>query len=640
MLFRASIRQARRAPVRMLLCFVLMALVCAFLTLGLNLRASTEQNLKDIYDSYEVIAVPFFQGYVTRRGKLTEMGSHEGYWPCAAENYDLTPILNAAGVESIDVRNRFGAYVHNEGFERGVAVSRPAGRGFTDVIRFVYLGDEPMNLQVIDQRNRYEQELYTDLPLKVLWSAGGYPVETAYPESIPVGLVVGDSVTLEPGKEYIATVCGSKYRVGDTTARVEVRAMRFDICEHLKERHPYYDGGAHWESGVLVEFRENYRAIAEYTEDFWDTEQGKLFAQAAECCWYDIRSVNAVTTGDLSSVLPFYKGNLSVVEGRGFTEEDYQNGNHVCIVSAELANLNKWQVGDMIEFSFFESQYMYTRLHDDLFPIYDAATEDFFDSGTYEIIGLYDGLVTVRDAMEIDYNEEIGALWIDVYLPETSVENAPAPKLSNYNTTIRLETLSGMQFLADMEDTGLTRKREQGYQVTFKLYDQGISAMADGLQQMSDISTLTVSLSAAASLLSVAVLAVFHLWRSKKEIACLRSLGLRKGQVLVVVLAGLLAASALGCVTGAWCGHAVSGMVAEQILAAASEDLGDTTFTVNTAGEDLWSKLDDFAFESVQPGQNAVLAALAVMAVMALFCTVLVWNESRKPPLLQLGRRE
>jgi len=35
-----------------------------------------------------------------------------------------------------------------------------------------------------------------------------------------------------------------------------------------------------------------------------------------------------------------------------------------------------------------------------------------------------------------------------------------------------------------------------------------------------------------------------------------------------------------------------------------------------------------------------VLAALAVMAVMALFCTVLVWNESRKPPLLQLGRRE
>ena len=36
----------------------------------------------------------------------------------------------------------------------------------------------------------------------------------------------------------------------------------------------------------------------------------------------------------------------------------------------------------------------------------------------------------------------------------------------------------------------------------------------------------------------------------------------------------------------------------------------------------------------------AGFVAVAVMAVMALFCTVLVWNESRKPPLLQLGRRE
>lgn len=635
MLFRASMRQARRAPVRMILCFALMALVCAFLTLGLNLRASTEQNLESIYDSYEVIAVPSFQGYVTRRGLPAETGDHAGYWPCAAEDYDLTPILNAAGVKSIDVRNRFGAYVRNEGFERGAAYSTPRARRMNDVIRFIYQGSEPVTLQVLNRQ--YETEKYTDLPLKVLWSASGYPVETAYPESIPTGLISGMPVTLEPGKEYIATVKAPSYTVSPTLSRAKMHSMVLGVSAHYEECLAYYDGGAHWE---IWSKKDLYEPIAEYTEGFWETEQGKWFAEAAECCYYDIRSINAVTTNDLSSVLPFYKGNLSVVEGRGFTADDYQNGNPVCIVSAELADINKWQVGDVIEFSFFENQYMYTRIHDDLFPIYDAATEEFFAAGRYEIVGLYDGLLTVPDALEIEYNEEIGALWIDVYLPEKSVENAPAPKLHSYNTTIRLETLSGMEFLADMEDSGLTRKREQGYQVTFKLYDQGISAMADGLQQMSDISTLTVSLSAAASLLSVAVLAVFHLWRSKKEIACLRSLGLRKGQVLVVILAGLLAASALGCVVGAWCGHRISGQVAERILASASEDLGDTTFTANTVGEEVWSKLDMYSFESVQPGQNAVLAALAVMAVMALFCMVLVWNESRKPPLLQLGRRE
>ena len=231
-------------------------------------------------------------------------------------------------------------------------------------------------------------------------------------------------------------------------------------------------------------------------------------------------------------------------------------------------------------------------------------------------------------------------MWIDVYLPEKSVENAPPPKLSNYNTTIRLETLSGMQFLAEMEDSGLTKKPESGYQVTFTLYDQGISAMADGLQQLSDISVLTVTLSVAASLLSVAVLVIFHLWRSKKEIACLRSLGVRKGQVIVVVLAGLLLAGALGCAVGAAVGHKISVQVAERIMAAASEDLGDTTFTVNTSGKDIWSKRKDFAFQGTQQIGAAVFSAAAIMGVLLLFSVVLTWWESRKPPLLQLGRRE
>ena len=546
MLFRASFRQARRAPVRMILCFVLMALVCAFLTLGLNLRASTEQNLESIYDSYEVIAVPFFQGYVTRQGELTKMGNHAGYWPCAAENYDLTPILEASGVESVDVRNRLGAYVSNEGFERGMAVSMPRGKGFNDVIRFIYNGEQPVTLQQI---GRHDQDGMTTISLQVTWSAADYPLETCYPRTLAVGKYQGNTLTLEPGKEYIATVQGARYRLGQRTGDVDISGLWFAISAHHQTWRAYYDDGAHWESWNVNDL---YEPVAEYTEDFWDTEQGEWFAEAAECRYYDIRSVNAVTTNDLSTILPFYKGNLSVVEGRAFTEEEYNTGAHVCIVSSELAQFNDWNVGDTIDFSFFESEYMYTHASNELFPQYNADTEVYFDSGSYQIVGIYDGLLTVPNESEIKYNEEIGALWLDVYLPEKSVENAPTPKLSNYNTTIRLETLSGMEFLAEMEDSGLTKKTENDYQVTFTLYDQGISAMGDGLRQLSDISTLTVSLSAAASLLSVAVLAIFHLWRSKKEIACLRSLGLRKGQVLVVVLAGLLLASALGCAVGAW----------------------------------------------------------------------------------------
>ena len=331
---------------------------------------------------------------------------------------------------------------------------------------------------------------------------------------------------------------------------------------------------------------------------------------------------------------------MTIAEGRAFTQAEYDTGAPVCLVSAELAKYNDWQVGDHIRMSLFENDYMYTRTHEELFPHYWSGTGDFFHTGTYEIIGLYEGLVTCRDYWDIQYNDEIGTLWLDVFLPEKSVENAPGPVLHNYNTTIRLETLSGMKFLADMEDSGLTQKQERGYQVTFTLYDQGISAMAEGLSQMADISDLTVALSVAASVLSVAVLVIFHLSRSRREIACLRSLGLRRHQVLVVILAGLLVVSLAGCLTGAVLGHVTSKQAGEAILAAASEDLGDTTFTVNMSQDILWTKLKDYQFQSTQLVGAAALSACAVLGAMTLFSMVLVWQESGKPPLLQLGRRE
>ena len=98
----------------------------------------------------------------------------------------------------------------------------------------------------------------------------------------------------------------------------------------------------------------------------------------------------------------------------------------------------------------------------------------------------------------------------DIYLPEKSVQNAPVPKLSENNVSIRLEPLSGQAFLAEMSDSGLMEKKNDGYQLGLTLYDQGLSAMAGGLEQLSDISTLTVALSVAAAVLVVVVIIIFH----------------------------------------------------------------------------------------------------------------------------------
>ncbi len=628
MLLKTSLRQGRRAPVRILLSFLLMALVCAFLTIGLNLRASTEQNLTAIYENYEVIAVPDFQAYITRRGELAGAGSHAGYGPCEAVDYDLTPILQAAGVESVDVRNRFGAYVGNEGFERGFVYHTPLH--YSDVIRFVYEGEQPVRL------SSEQSDAVPKIPLRVTWSAAGIPLGN-YPANIQFEFETDANILLEPGETYIAVLGSWSYSYSDTIDSILCKSFCLDVSEYYNVTKPLYGGLSEWESYPS----ETFDPIAKYTDDFWDSALGVFYANAARASYYNLRSVNAVTTSDLTSMLPFHKGNLSVTEGRLFSEEDYANGTKVCIVSSHLAQLNGWRVGDRIDLAFYGSVYKYASSNTAYVPRYQEPTEGFFDEGSYEIIGLYDGLVTTDvSGPDIKYTEAIGALWIDVYLPEKSVQNAPAPKLSENSVSIRLETLSGQAFLAEMSESGLMEKKMDGYQLELTLYDQGLSAVANGLAQLSDVSTLTVALSAAATILVVIVVMVFHVWRSKKEIACLRSLGVRKRQVLVIVLSALLLASALGCAVGALCGHLASQWVADQIVATSDKDLGDLSFTAGSDTDELWTKLEDFQFESARLWSAAAFSGCIVMAAMLLFGLLLVWLESRKPPLLQLGRKE
>jgi len=110
--------------------------------------------------------------------------------------------------------------------------------------------------------------------------------------------------------------------------------------------------------------------------------------------------------------------------------------------------------------------------------------------------------------------------------------------------------------------------------------------------------------------------------------------------LLVIILSGLLLASAFGCAIGSFCGHITSQWVAERIVATSDEDLGDLSFTAGSSTDQVWTKLKDFQFEGSRLWSVAVFSGCVVLAALFVFGIVLVWLESRKPPLLQLGRKE
>ena len=115
-----SIRQGLRSPRKLMAYFFVIALVCTFLCIGVNLRQVASQNLTEVLENFNVLALPDFTARINRYGqKVTDptMSDTVGFFSTWAENYDLDVLEALPGVKHIDVRNQFGAYVANAGSE-------------------------------------------------------------------------------------------------------------------------------------------------------------------------------------------------------------------------------------------------------------------------------------------------------------------------------------------------------------------------------------------------------------------------------------------------------------------------------------------------------------------------------------------
>lgn len=658
MLFRSSIKQTLRAPVRMIACFLVTAMVCAFLCIGLNLRQNSIQNIDGMYASFEGIAVPDFTANVDIAGNLcgdVTAPDYAGYLPCFAKDYDMTPIQTASGVESVDVRGQFGAHI--PGDTSLVTDSSEIGAyDVEDVVIFTVDSTNPISIPLT-----YNSDDARTVPVTVRWSAMGI---TNFAASLNISSSVlstvlpvtadksglqfrqdpndwqGTLFTLEPGKTYITTCeLMTAGTVVDGVAKdIFVAGIRVQQDAYHQESGMTYSKTNGWDWYYTDAVLESM-PIAIYTDDFWETSQGAFYQEAITACQISKSSVNAITTGDLTSVLPFHTGSVYISEGRNFTPQEYSGGTPVCVVSAALAKLNGWKLGDKLSLSFFESPYVFSNETAAQFPRYHTPVNQFFDEGQYEIIGLYDGKVTTstRSASSVQYKRTDGVNLLDVYLPQMAVRNAPAPLLSQYSVSIRLNMTSPKSLLAEMAAAGLTEKQDNGYQLGLTLYDQGFSSMARGLEQLSKVSKLTLALSCGGAILAAAVLAVAHVWRSRREIACMRSMGVTRRKVLTAALAGLLLVCFLGACVGAGTGYLLSDRVTTNIVASASEDAGDGTFsTVITNGDGE----EAYVLQTRGDPLLAVLACLSMTLALTLLSGALVAAESKKSPMLQLGARE
>lgn len=684
-MIKTGVRQSFRAPVRLVASFVVMLLVCAFLTVGLNLRQISKNNVELLTKSFDVIAIPTFYATVNTDGSLAEtsMGSPGkkllGYRQVPAFDFDLSVIEEAPGVKATYVHKQFGAYVE----QTDTLIRGEAGtEWYHDVFVFTYHGEEPLVIQPSNDsfgalnghitlewsaigmesfptrkdgifiwntfqefESRQRQPIAAELGMDDLW------------DKTPTGEYTG-GIILHPGETYIATgwwLCTIVTTNGVDSERLDRMVLEADLGHSLQELY-FYDGewSDSWNTYENPDaFQSGMPYFMRYTDDFWETEAGQWYREAIEICQINRSTLTAVASPDLRRFGPFASGHVYISQGRDLAEVDYENGNKVCLVSEYLAELNGWKLGDKLDLAFFETMYDYDGMASTTESRYhpmaevqqsDGSSEllwanDFFDENQFEIVGFYNGYVTKgAQAGQRQFYLDEGVDRTMVFLPEKAVTGIPVQPLNEYNTTILLDDEHLMLFMSEMEASGILEERLGTYTVQFDIDDQGLAGLKQSLQQLDVVSRLTLYLACAAMIVVIVLLAMLTTMQNRRQIASLRSLGVRKWQILPAVLSGLLLACLIGACVGSFIGYYLSDSVAGHIINTAQLDLADTTFSALLAKDQ--ANVEDYAITVQSLPEMAVLAAgVCVLAFLLLTC-ILMSMEAQKSPMLTLGAKE
>ena len=133
--------------------------------------------------------------------------------------------------------------------------------------------------------------------------------------------------------------------------------------------------------------------VSELTEPldvFWNTEIGQLWQRVVLPKIEVTEHFTCVIGTDCVESIPAFNFKCcEMSRGESITDEQYESGERVCIVSEELAQLNGWDIGQSITLHVYPSQYPYSgeaavKYHE-TYDLYRG----FTDEGEWRIVGIY-----------------------------------------------------------------------------------------------------------------------------------------------------------------------------------------------------------------------------------------------------------
>ena len=593
MSIRIFLQQLRRNSSRTWLNILLLAAAVAFFVMSLNLHQNSVRNIQEAEDAYSTIAVMEIYGDIDKYGNLAEPYSeeHVGYKSVAVNGFDFSEVVNSSGVVDWDLRAKYAAYIEGE-----IAMQESTWvMADCDVFRFRITGDEPVELPITwDPINCFYS---IPLELEVTESAGCYLYDGKFEfENIDMFRQKDlyaeqvkrvnrseevDKVILYPGVEYVTTTWSSADWVPSVDEPGKFVFAGIGLGARLYPQYMDY-GNADFYVDYRYEVEQICRTTGAYSgQPFpiqrWEDVQNDPELKAYyEELWAAVAiqngTFNVCLTNDLSGVPPYHLGGASLHSGRVITEDEYESGAKVCMVSKQQANLQKWEVGDTLDMSFYAFEAFPNNNNDnrewwDNQAIWHRGNGGFFYQDEYEIVGIYDKNPTTGNSGIA--RSTLSMPWNTIYIPHNAVENTkPMEELPVHGAllTIWLKNGSIDAFLADMEAKGFTETREGQYNTTFTFYDQGYSQVRPGLEAMRSTARLLLTLSSVLLGVTVILMAYFFAQSFKQSVGIFRMLGGRKASAICALLVCALLVTLAGTAIGGLTGQALAQGVGIEIL--------------------------------------------------------------------------
>ncbi len=584
--------------------FWLLLIAATFFVTSMNLYYNSTSNLQLSENTFSTLAVTELYGEVDRYGELVERNSEEhiGYQPVGVRGYDISKIIDSEAVRSYDLRTQYGAYIEEcpamlylpQVLSDGTEIPEWTMRS-NNVIRFRIQAKEPLELKYHYDPNSLKTYHFGlnvldeaggcfDYPEKMLYSDLGFKPEEweAHAQDIKAFNQTEDTdrLILYPDVEYVAILRrhGSWLWNEEGTLKYTTTSdgisTNFDLAVPLQDYQNLrltYDGGR---EGLEYEVGDTPFPIQRW-EDVQNDPKLKAYF---EDLWQDIHvqqyTHNVVATNDVTSIPAFHLGNTALCEGRLITEEEYESGAKVCLISKDVAESQQWKIGDKLNMKLFESDYIPNAPFVPKQPIYDAQETPFVSEGEYEIVGIY-SLYPYTGYAELapdtlDFSPHT------IFVPTNSIAKPREQKdllIHGSTFSVKIKNGSVEAFLDNMEAKGLTTPQPNQYTPHFTFYDQGYSAVKSSLLSMNSTAKLLLLLSSIL-LLMVCILAAYFFWQNQRQtVGIFRLLGGTKKQAVSAVLLCAMVLTVLGAAAGAVTGYGMAYIVGNGIMKENIEEI-------------------------------------------------------------------